>query len=320
MDVIYLDFSKAFDKVDHGVVLRKLSKLKVGDKVGRWIHSFLTNRTQSVCIDGVTANPAPVRSGVPQGSVLGPIIFLILIGDIDENVASSFCSSFADDTRVGRPVNSASDSDLLQKDLDSIYEWAERDNMSFNEDKFETIHYSASKKSESNSTYYTSSGQTIQSKKQVKDLGVLIDDDGLFRGQIRNVISKAKRLSSWILRTFETRAVRPMITLWRTLVLPVLDYCCQIWSPWLKGLINDLESVQRSFTRRIHGLGHMDYWQRLKHLRLYSLERRRERYMIIYAWKIIENLVPGQLKVYTSGRRGRFIHIEDYRNLPNKHV
>ena len=105
-DVIYLDFAKAFDKVDHSILLNKLKSLGIDGKIWKWLHSFLAGRTQSVMVDGFLSDPTAVISGVPQGSVLGPILFLILIGDIDQDTASVFVSSFADDTRVGKGVNS----------------------------------------------------------------------------------------------------------------------------------------------------------------------------------------------------------------------
>ena len=117
MDVVYLDFAKAFDKVDLGITVRKLHQLGIRGQLGRWLLSFLTNRTQTVVVNGKKSRPQPVISGVPQGSVLGPILFLVLLGDIDSEVANSFLSSFADDTRVGMGINTAADVGLLQKDL-----------------------------------------------------------------------------------------------------------------------------------------------------------------------------------------------------------
>ena len=113
VDTIYLDFAKAFDKVDHGIVLKKLSLLGVRGKLLQWIRSFLSSRTQMVLVNGVLSQPAPVISGVPQGSVIGPLLFLILIGDIDANVAHSFLTSFASERCTGCwPVANGSGSSL----------------------------------------------------------------------------------------------------------------------------------------------------------------------------------------------------------------
>ena len=102
VDVIYLDFSKAFDKLDFNILLKKLKNIGITGKLGRWIYSFLTGRKQSVLVNGTRSTPSQVLSGVPQGSVIGPLLFLVFIGDIDEFVKNSFLSSFADDTRVAQ--------------------------------------------------------------------------------------------------------------------------------------------------------------------------------------------------------------------------
>ena len=132
VDVVYLDFAKAFDKVDHGILLHKLRDSGITGKLGVWLHCFLTKREQSVAVGGAVSKPSIVTSGVPQGSVLGPILFLIHITDINEHIMHSSVASFADDTRVLREVSSTTDADLLQADLTMIYSWAEQNNMSFN--------------------------------------------------------------------------------------------------------------------------------------------------------------------------------------------
>ena len=118
-----------------------------------------------------------------------------------------------------------------------------------------------------------------------------MSNDCKFKQHITDVVVNARKKSSWILRTFKTRAVIPMLTLWKSLVLPKLEYCSQLWNPWLKSEIQSLEMVQWSYIRKINH-HEKSYWSRLKAFNLYSLERRRERYIIIYTWKILENLVP----------------------------
>ena len=141
MLTLYIDFAKAFDKLDFMITLRKLRKLGIGGNVGRWIHTFMTGRTQRVLVNSSRSNPSEVKSGVPQGSVLGPLIFLILIGDIDHDIASAFLSSFADDTRIGSHIASVHDTEDLQADLDSVYKWAHEKNMDLNASKFECLRY-----------------------------------------------------------------------------------------------------------------------------------------------------------------------------------
>ena len=138
--MIYLDYAKAFDKVDHGVLLNKLKTFGICGKLGEWLHSFLTNRRHHVRIPGGVSKSDSVLSGVPQGTVLGPVLFLVLISDISNNVNSNI-TSFADDTKVFATINNPSDCDDLQSDLDNIYSWSSANNMMFNQEKFQYISY-----------------------------------------------------------------------------------------------------------------------------------------------------------------------------------
>ena len=140
--------------------------------------------------------------------------------------------------------------------------------------------------------YHTPDGSTINEVTQVKDLGVHIHCRGNFDTHITEVVKKGRNMASWIMRVFSTRDEVPLMTLFRSMVLPQLEYCCQLWSPVRLKDIRQLEAIQRSFTARITGLSHLSYWERLAHLKLYSLERRRERYLILYVFKIMNNLVP----------------------------
>ena len=132
VNIVYLDSSKAFDKVDIGVTLRKLKLIGNLGRLGRWLHNFLTGCLQAVVVNGIRSTPRQVLSGVPQGSVLGPLLFLVLIGDIDQDIATSFLSSFADDTRLGHCISNEEDVPALQHDLQTVYDWARKNNMEFN--------------------------------------------------------------------------------------------------------------------------------------------------------------------------------------------
>ena len=311
VDTVYLDFAKAFDKVDHQIVLKKLSILGVRGKMLSWIESFLTSRTQSVVVNGVLSEPAPVTSGVPQGSVIGPLLFLVLISDIDANIALSFLSSFADDTRLSRAVAGVSDASALQTDMEAVYQWAADNNMTFNDLKFEMLRFGPDSTLKLTTNYTSPKGTIIDSKDHVKDLGVMMSADGSFTAHINKICQSARNMCAWILRTFKSRSSELMLTTWKSLVLPILDYCSQLWCPQKRGEIQQIEELQKSFTRKIPGHGRKDYWDRLQSLHMYSLERRRERYRIIYVWKILENMVPNlnaagtMFKTSTSLRNGR---------------
>ena len=311
VDVIYLDFSKAFDKLDFGIVLNKLKYMGINGRLGRWIYSFLTGRTQTVLVNGTKSSPSSVLSGVPQGSVIGPLLFLILIGDIDESITSSFLSSFADDTRVAKGIKSVEDSENLQRDLEILYKWALENNMKFNDVKFEVLRYGKDEVLKQQTKYLSNTGQMIGEKSYVKDLGVYMSNTANFQENIFQIIMSTTQLSSWILRTFNSREAEVMLTLWKSLVIPRFDYCSQLYSPSKVSEIQQLELVQRSFLRRINGSSSTNYWQLLHQLNIHSLERRRERYQIIYIWKILEGLVPNlstassEIISKENDRRGR---------------
>ena len=130
VDMVYLDFSKAFDKVDHGIILHKLRAVGITGNIGIWLFHFLTDRYHFVRLPGGISEDHPVLSGVPQGTVLGPILFLIMISDIDKDVSASKLVSFVDDTkRLYSDVGDVTDCDNLQLDLNAVYDWASSNNM-----------------------------------------------------------------------------------------------------------------------------------------------------------------------------------------------
>ena len=226
---------------------------------------------------------------MPQGSVLGPLLFAILISDINIGVITSSLLSYADDRKIFKAIEQLGDIPLLQDDLATLYSWSVVNNQDYNQKKFESMSYSSSGMK---SLYFDPSHGPIQSKEHVKDLGVTFSADATFNKHIDIITGKARTLSGWMLRTFQSRNKEVMITLLRQLIIPTVEYCCPVWSPGDSFNINKLEKIQRSFTKHIVGMHEVHYWDRLAQLHLYSLQRRRERYMINYIWKIIQGLVP----------------------------
>ncbi len=309
-DVIYLDFSKAFDKVKHSILMKKLEHIGIRGNIHKWIENFFTERSQSVIVEGCQSKQSLVRSGVAQGSVIGPLLFLIYISDIDHTIQYCTTTSFADDTRLMGIIRSEEDYGRIREDLKTICSWAEANSMTFNSSKFELLRYRSYTNEIDNEQYTTPEGGVIVQKKQTRDLGVTVSDDACFDQQITDIVAKARKNMGWILRTFRTREETALVTLYKTLILPRVEYCCQLWSPMNIGQIRKLEAVQRTFTARIEGLTNKNYWERLKHLDMYSLERRRERYIVIYVWKIITKMVPNlededAIKTTTNSRKGK---------------
>ena len=321
IDVVYLDFAKAFDKLDFQITLNKLKKLGIQGKVLEWIQAFLTYRKQYVCVDGHSSRHESVLSGVPQGSVIGPLLFLVLLGDIGGDVQTCHVSSFADDTRVLAGIREQGDISKMQDDLDSIYRWSQTNNMKFNSEKFECLRYGKDSQLKESAPYLSENGTPIEQKTKVRDLGVLMTSDAMFKEHITATVAAASQKCGWVLRSFKTRERDLMITLWKSLVAPILDYCSQLWCPSSLGEIQRLELVQKNFFRKISGMSGLDYWQQLEALNIFSLQRRRERYVCIYTWKVLEGLVPNfGIESSWNQRRGRCCTIPSVRRSASAQV
>ena len=262
---------------------------------------FLTNRQQQVRIGHTLSAKEWVRSGVPQGSVLGPLLFLIMLVDIDADIKHSMLGSYADDTRLWKFIHRIEDQELLQQDLQVLYDWADYNNKKYNDDKFEHLPHGP----ENSRIYVTQSGSQIKKKNTVKDLGVYMSHDCSFNFHIANTVKTAFKVSAWILRTFLTRDKFLMKILLQSLVVSQVEYASVVWSPFDSHNINMLENVQRRFTSKIFEyqtwddelqkyICEVDYVDRLKDLKIYSLDRRRERFMILYAYRVIIGLIQFQ--------------------------
>ena len=304
-DVIYLDFSKAFDKVDHRILLCKLYRFGIRGKLLTWITSFLKGRTQFVIINGHKSHPILVVSGVPQGTVLGTLLFFLYINDIFDVVKNSAIRVFADDSKIHKLIRTLLDRILLEEDFDAVMKWSVDNNMSLNHSKFMLLQHG---KNESFKFPYVLHNGTIFlcGRDSVKDLGVHVDGDINWKVHIATKNTEANNKAAWILRTFSARDSPTMLLLFKIYVRFIVEYCCPLWSPHTIGDIAKLESIQRSFTSKIDGMRGLNYWDRLRKLGLYSLQRRRERYSIILIWKIQHCLMPNfcNIKFNTSIRRG----------------
>lgn len=165
----------------------KIKDLGITGRLGIWIHSFLTLRTQQVIVNGFLTEESAITSGVPQGSVLGPLLFLILMNDIDENLTKSYLLSFADDTNLSKPISTEEDVDSLQQDLITIYNWAKNNNMSFNDKKFELLRYGKNDILKSTTQLLTGRGQAISANDHVKCLGIHLSSDATFQYHIEEI-------------------------------------------------------------------------------------------------------------------------------------
>ena len=183
--------------------------------------------------------------------------------------------------------------------------------LQFNAQKFQYVCYHTEDKLFTNNMYIYPSHNIINPVPNVRDIGITMSNSCTFEQHIANVIKTCSQLLGWILRSFSSRDKLTMLTLFKCIILPRLEYGCQVWNPHMLHHINNLEKIQRTFTKHISGLYEISYIERLKSLNLYSLQRRRDRYLIIYVWKILESLVPNlhpPIKISSSNRLGRMCY------------
>ena len=284
-DIIYTDFAKAFDSVAHVRLLRKLESIGIKGDILNWIKTFLNGRTQRVNVDGKLSKWTKVISGIPQGSVLGPLLFVIFINDMPDEVKFSVCKLFADDCKLYSTVVGADNK--LQEDLTKLEEWSKKWQLPFNANKCKAMHLG---NNNPNFTYYLNN-HPLEMTRNEKDLGVIIDDSLKFHEHTASAVKKANQILGVVKKSYNARDKTTICTLYKALVRPHLEYGNAIWGPFLLGDIRKIEAVQRRATKLIPDLKDKSYQERLIHLELPSLVYRRMRGDMILMFKIMNGLV-----------------------------
>jgi hypothetical protein len=290
LDAVYLDFAKAFDSVPHERLLTKLNKYGVRGDVLGWIRQFLTGRRQRVRVNGAESSWKPVTSGIPQGSVLGPVLFVIFINDLPE-VTSCPVEMFADDTKLYSPLNNHDDQVKLQEDIHKLTEWASKWQLRFNAGKCKILHLGRS-----NPEYeYKMKNEygeevTLGKTELEKDLGINIDPTLKFSQHIEIQVNKANKILGLIRRSYEYLDQESFRMLFTSLVRPHLEYCNVAWAPRLQKDKKLVESVLRRGTKLVPGMKDLPYEVRLQRLNIPSMAYRRARGDMIETYKYTHNI------------------------------
>jgi hypothetical protein len=306
-DVIFLDFAKAFDKVPRERLLEKLRAHGVRGRVLAWIRNWLSGRKQRVVLNGKFSSWAEVLSGVPQGSVLGPILFLIFINDLDcAALLIDILRKFADDTKLGQTVDSMEEKELLQQALNSLCEWAETWGMEFNVKKCKVMHLGHNNTGHT----YTMNNQQLTTTEEERDIGVCVSKNLKPSMQCAQAAKTAQTVLSQLTRAFHYRDRHIFKRLYVQYVRPHLEFATVAWAPWLEADKAVLEKIQQRAVAAISGLKGTTYEEKLKELGLTTLEERRHQADMVQTFKILRGIdnVKSETwfqKVDTTGRLTR---------------
>ena len=274
VDAIYLDFSKAFDTVPHRRLIGKLEAYGIKGNILKWIRDFLDGRIQQIMVNGVKSEITPVISGIPQGTVLGPVLFVIYINDLLDNIKSDGLM-FADDTKIFRHITSREDDLAFQSDIKLLEHWSDKWQLQFHPDK---CHVLTLGKLENirHAHRYVICNNEMEHVFEEKDLGVTIDYGLKFEEHISKKVQVANSIVGLIRRSFSFLNCETFKRLYTAFVRPHLEYAQSVWAPHLVKNVTTVENVQIRATKLVDGLSTLEYAERLKRLNLPTLVFRRK--------------------------------------------
>ena len=302
VDIFYMDFQKAFDTVPHYRLMIKLQNLGVTGKMLDVVMDFLSDRTFTVNVGDSKSRNHDIFSGIPQGSVLGPLLFLLYINDLPGEIYN-YISLFADDLKMFAP---SSTPEANQNDLDSLQTWQDMWLLNFNQkdEKCKVMHVGKGNPC----AQYQLNDTNLPVVTSEKDLGVTVTNTLDWGDHIGNCINKAKQCIGWISRSVISRSPSVMLNIYKTLIRPHLEYCVQVWSPYPRygnwETIKSIENVQRMFTRLIDGIGLLSYEERLHKLNLTTLLERRARGDLIETYRIVSGIANYGSNLFAVSRNG----------------
>lgn len=266
VDAIYTDFSKAFDSVSHKLLFHKLKIYGFSGRLLKWFDNYLSMRVQRVVINGQSSDWTSVTSGVPQGSLLGPLMFVLYINDLPSVCLNSNCSLYADDAKIYKIISTLEDCKLLQHDINKLIAWCKIWKLSLNIIKCVAISFT--NKRNKITWQYHIEDIPLERKTCVKDLGVLLSSDLNFNSHIKAIVNKGFRMLGFIKRSSKGFSEqKTLLSLYFTHVRCHLEYCSVVFNPWQKTWIEEIERVQRKFVKFLcFKFGHPYDGQRYKQI------------------------------------------------------
>ena len=292
LDVIYTDFSKAFDTIDFGILLKKLLKIGFHTSLIDWFHSYLSDRKLFVFFNSAISDEFSNCSGVPQGSNLGPLLFNLFINDLCDIFNFSNCLLFADDLKLYRIIKSNIDVDFLQKDIDQLYQWCIENKLALNISKCSCMSYTH--KLQPLNFSYKINNVNLTRTDVIRDLGVTFDTRLDFSCHIDQIVSKSYKILGLLKRkTAQFTDLKVINTLYVSLVRSNMEYCSIIWDPFYENKVKILERVQFKFTLYLYYKKYNSSSEYLSStflrtlFKIPSLKSRRELTCVLFFFKVL---------------------------------
>lgn len=329
VDAIYTDFSKAFDRIDHVILLKKLFNLGIRGDLYRWFSSYVFNRTQAVVLGGYTSSWTAIPSGVPQGSLLGPLLFVIYINDIGDCFKHSQFLLFADDMKMFMAIDNPSNALLLQEDLERVANYCKTNNLILNISKCSVITFS--RKTQTVQFKYSIENQPLLRVSDIRDLGVHLDSKLTFVNHIDMIAKKASSALGFIIRNASIfKTMKTLKVLYCAYVRSHLEYASQVWNPNYAVHSQRLERIQKKFIRYLgykFKIPRSKYIVRCARFHLLPLSTRRNISDIRLLMKIAQSKIDcsdlvGKLSLYVPPRHARprrLLHVPPARTNYRKH-
>jgi hypothetical protein len=319
-DVVYLDLSKAFDSVPHNLLLVKLKTFGFNGRLLNWFRNYLSNRFQRVVLNGDNSKYKPVKSGVPQGSILGPLLFTYFINDINKELSSnSIMYLYADDSKLGYTINNRCDCIILQNDINLLTAWSTKWGLSFNASKCCVMSFLKGHNKIIHD--YTMNGLTLSRVNSIDDLGIIVRDDLRWEDNTLNIVNRANKRLGLVKRCVGYNCNSQVKLLcYISLVRPILEYASVAWFCDTKKSLLKIESVQRRALKFVLNDYTSSYKFRLEVCDILPLSLRRDYLDLIFFYNNLHNLNEVELNVnfHVHGRGRTRLANDDlllYRNI-----